>query len=263
MIIDRNMINVINLIINNVKKYGYSVYNIYTETERDANYTRFYGSVSNKSNDNIEHFTIAIDNGQMNIIDPININIYGVQISISSDNIEEDEYVQNRYLIVDKINAITNKLEELYHLTTISIDYSDSDDVIIAEFAYHPKDQDNVCISSFITMDSEYSSTISESIEVICEDARATYDVAYENTSDIMWLDIEPNISDIEGYKQVYGRNQIVIPGEIKNQFGFLSATFGDHYGAYVEFDPTIYSNDFVIDNYPINIKNFKIIKVN
>ena len=198
----------------------------------------------------------------MDNIDPIDINIYGTQISISSDNIEEDEYVQNRYLIADKINAIANKLEELYHLTTISIDYSDSDDVIIVEFSYHSKDQENMCISSFITMNSEYSSNISKSIEVICEDARATYDVAYENTSDIMWLDIEPNISDIDGYKQVYGRNQIVIPGEIKNQFGFLSATFGDHYGAYVEFDPTIYSNDFVINNYPIDIKNFKIIKV-
>lgn len=262
MIINHNMINVINLIINNVKKYGYFVYNIYTETERDTNYTTFYGSVSNKNN-NIEHFTIVIDNCQMDNIDPIDINIYGTQISISSDNINEDEYVQNRYLIADKINAIANKLEELYHLATISIDYSDSDDVIIVEFSYHPKDQDNMCISSFITMNSEYSSTISESIEVICEDARATYDVAYENTSDIMWLDIEPNLSDIDGYKQVYGRNQIVIPGEIKNQFGFLSATFGDHYGAYVEFDPTIYSNDFVINNYPIDIKNFKLIKVN
>jgi hypothetical protein len=199
----------------------------------------------------------------MDNIGPIDINIYGIQISISSDNIEEDEYVQNRYLIADKINAIANKLEELYHLTTISIDYSDSDDVIIVEFSYHPKDQDNMCISSYITLNSEYSSNISESIEVICEDARATYDIAYENTSDIMWLDIEPNLSDIEGYKQVYGRNQIVIPGEIKNQFGFLSATFGNHYGAHVEFDPTIYSNDFVINNYPIDIKNFKIIKVN
>ena len=35
MIIDRNMINVINLIINNVKKYGYSVYNIYIQKRNE------------------------------------------------------------------------------------------------------------------------------------------------------------------------------------------------------------------------------------
>lgn len=263
--INRNMINVLNLIINSVKKHGYYIYNIYTETELEGSYTMLVGNVTNKTNSNIEHFEVAIDNCNMSDnIDPIYINIFGQQICISSNDVDGDEYVQNRYLIADKINVIANKIEELYHLIAISIDYSNSDDMIVAEFSYHPKDQDNMCISSYMNLDSEYSDNISDSMEVTCKDALAKYAASYENTDNIIWLDIEPDLSNIEGYEQVYGRNQIVIPGEVKNNpFGYLSATFGDHYGAYVMFDPDIYSSEFIINNYPIDIKNFKIIKVN
>lgn len=265
MIINRNIINILNCIVQGANKLGYSICSLYAEIT--DTHTVFYGGICNKEHDHVENFRIMIYNNQLlDNIEYINIETFLPFIRISIKDIEKDEYVQNRYLIADKINAISNKLNELYDVSSIHIDYY-NDDIIVVEYLYSPKNREDIVYSSCMKIRNEYYYNYLDVTEVLYEISNIKYNTKYQtNSCGIIWLDIEPDISDLESYNQLLSSyNTLVIPGEIDNELDYeqVSFTFSESvHGAYVLFDPCQYSSDFVIMNYPIKPDNFKIIKV-